>query len=43
MKVFTNEFEEILAKTIVYGLLIGLVVLVIGIVGGVEQGMIWRV
>ncbi len=41
MKVFTNEFEEILAKAIVYGLLIGLVVLVIGIVGGLEQGLIW--
>jgi hypothetical protein len=41
MKIFTNEFEEILAKAIVYGLLIGLVVLVIGIVGGIEQGLIF--
>lgn len=41
MKVFTNEFEEILAKAIVYGVLIGLVVLVFGIVGGLEQGLIW--
>lgn len=41
MKVFTNEFEEVLAKAIVHGLLIGFVVLVIGIVGGLEQGLIW--
>lgn len=41
MKVFTNEFEEILAEAIGYGSLIGLIVLVIGIVGGIEQGLIW--
>lgn len=41
MKIFTNEFEEILAKVIVHCLLIGLVVLVIGIVGGIEQGLIF--
>jgi hypothetical protein len=41
MKIFTNEFEGILAKVIGSGLLIGLAVLVIGIVGGIEQGLIW--
>ena len=41
MKVFTNEFEEVLAKAIGYSLVIGLVVLVFGIVGGIEQGLIW--
>lgn len=41
MKVFTNEFEEVLAKCIGSGLVIGLVILVFGIVGGIEQGLIW--
>lgn len=41
MKIFTSEFEEVLAKVIVHVLLIGLVVLVIGIVGGIDQGLIW--
>ena len=42
MKIFTNEFEELLVEIIGYGLLIGFVVLVIGLVGGIEQGLIWR-
>ena len=41
MKIFTNEFEEVLAKAIGSGLIIGLAVLVIGIIGGIEQGLIW--
>lgn len=41
MKVFTNEFEKVLAKVIGCSLVIGLVVLVFGIVGGIEQGLIW--
>ncbi len=41
MKIFTDEFEEILVNVIGYGVLIGLVLLVIGIVGGLEQGLIW--
>ena len=42
MKVFTNEFEEILAKVIASGSIILIFLLVIGLVGGIEQGMIWR-
>jgi predicted cobalt transporter CbtA len=41
MKIFTNEFEDRLVKAIGYGLMIGLVVLVFGIVSGIEQGLIW--
>lgn len=41
MKIFTNEFEEVLAKVIGCGLVIGLVILVFGVVGGLEQGLIW--
>lgn len=41
MKIFTNEFEEVLINVIGYGVLIGLAVLVFGIVGGLEQGLIW--
>ena len=41
MKIFTNEFEEVLVKVIGSSLVIGLVVLVFGIVGGLEQGLIW--
>ncbi|CZQ83667.1 Hypothetical protein Tpal_473 [Trichococcus palustris] len=40
MKIFSNEFEEILVKTIVYGLLIGLALILFGIAGGIEQGLI---
>ena len=42
MKIFTNEFEEVLVNVIGYGLLIGLVALVFGVVGGIEQGLLWR-
>ncbi len=41
MKIFTDEFEKVLAKVIGCSLVIGLVVLVFGIVGGLEQGLIW--
>lgn len=41
MKIFSDEFEEVLAKAIGCSLVIGLVVLVFGIVGGIEQGLIW--
>ena len=41
MKIFTNEFEDLLAKVIVHGLAILIPLLVIGIVGGIEQGLIF--
>ena len=40
MKIFTNEFEDALAQAIVYGLLIGLAFMLLGIAGGIEQGII---
>jgi uncharacterized membrane-anchored protein YitT (DUF2179 family) len=40
MKIFTNEFEDVLAQAIIYGLLIGLGLMLIGIAGGIEQGLI---
>lgn len=39
MKVFTNEFEDVLVNVIGYGLLIIIAALVIGVVGGIEQGL----
>lgn len=41
MKVFSNEFEDLLAKVIIYGLAIALPVLIAGIVGGIEQGLLF--
>ena len=40
MKVFTNEFEDVLVNVIGYGLLIIVAALIIGVVGGIEQGLI---
>ena len=42
MKIFTNEFEEVLAKVIASGSIILIFVLIIGLVGGIEQGLLWR-
>lgn len=39
MKVFTNEFEDKLVNVIGTAIVIGIVVLVIGIIGGIEQGL----
>lgn len=41
MKIFTNEFEEVLVKAIGCGLVIGLAGLIVGIVGGIEQGLLF--
>ena len=41
MKVFTDEFEEVLAKIIVNGTVIALLLLLFAIAGGVEQGLIF--
>lgn len=47
MKVFTDEFKEWASKTLpdlILSILIAAVIIaVIGFVGGVEQGLIWRV
>lgn len=41
LKIFSNEFEDLLAKVIVHGLAILIPLLVAGIVGGIEQGLIF--
>ena len=41
MKVFTNEFEDRLVSIIGTVVVVGIALLVIGIVGGLEQGLIW--
>ncbi len=40
MKVFTDEFEDKLVNVIGTAIVIGIVVLVFGVVGGIEQGLI---
>ena len=42
MKVFTNEFEDRLVSIIGTALVVIIVLLVFGVVGGLEQGLIGR-
>lgn len=42
MKLLTDEFEDVLVNVIGYGLLIIVVALIIGVIGGIEQGLLWR-
>ena len=42
MKVFTNEFEDRLVSIIGTVLLVIIILLVFGVVGGLEQGLIGR-
>ena len=41
MKIFTNEFEEVLVSFIGTAIVVSIALLIIGIVGGIEQGLIW--
>ena len=41
MKVFTNDFEDRLVSIIGTVVVVGIALLVIGIVGGLERGLIW--
>lgn len=41
MKVFTDEFEDKLVSIIGTVVVVGIALLVIGIVGGLERGLIW--
>lgn len=41
MKIFTNEFEDRLVNFIGTVVVVGIALLVIGIVGGLERGLIW--
>jgi len=42
MKVFTSEFEDVLVNVIGIAVLVSIGLLIIGIVGGIESGLIWR-
>ena len=41
MKIFTEEFEDRLVSIIGTVVVVGIALLVIGIVGGLERGLIW--
>lgn len=41
MKIFTSEFEDVLVNFIGTVVVVGIALLVIGIVGGLERGLIW--
>jgi len=42
MKVFTNEFEDVLVNFIGTSVVVFIILLLVGIVGGIEQGLIWK-
>lgn len=41
MKILTDESEDKLVSIIGTVLVVGIALLIIGIVGGIEQGLIW--
>lgn len=41
MKILTDEAEDKLVSIIGTVLVVGIALLIIGIVGGIEQGLIW--
>ena len=41
MKVFTDEFEDRLVGFIGTAIVMSIILLIYGIVGGLEQGLIW--
>lgn len=41
MKIFTDEAEDTLVNVIGTVIVISILLLIIGIVGGIEQGLIW--
>lgn len=41
MKIFTNEFEDKLVGFIGTAIVITIALLIFGIAGGLEQGLIW--
>lgn len=43
MKVFTDEFKEWAVDVAAGGVIVLIFLLIFGIVGGIEQGVIWRV
>ena len=41
MKVFTNEFEEKLVSIIGTVIVVSIILLIAGVVGGIEQGLLF--
>ena len=41
MKIFTSEFEDRLVSIIGTVIVVGIALLIIGIVGGIESGRMW--
>ena len=41
MKVFTNEFEEKLVNFIGTTIVVSIILLIAGVVGGIEQGLLF--
>ena len=42
MKIFTNEFEDVLVNFIGTSVVVFIILLLVGIVGGIEQGLLWK-
>lgn len=42
MKIFTSEFEDVLVNVIGIAVLVSICLLIIGVVGGIESGLLWR-
>ena len=41
MKIFTEEFEDVLVNFIGTSVVVFIILLLVGIVGGIEQGLLW--
>ena len=41
MKIFTEEFEDVLVNFIGTSIVVFIILLLVGIVGGIELGLIW--
>ena len=41
MKVFTNEFEQKLVSIIGTAIVVSIILLIAGVVGGIEQGLLF--
>lgn len=42
MKIFTDEFENVLVNVIGTSIVVSILLLIAGVVGGIEQGLLWR-
>ena len=41
MKIFTDEFENVLVNVIGTSIVVGILLLIAGVVGGIEQGLLF--